>query len=222
MEAKIAIPTYSQIVKYRDDFPSYWRFPVKKVPCGEDFAARFVVERGWTKVLDVGSHTRGFLKDYLTKYGFRGQYVGVDNDPAVEPDYYDLLDIPDQHLRFDAIVMLNTIEHVPSSVFLKWVAKAADLLVAGGGVIILTPNTLYPDIHCDFTHIQFYPLIDLLCVLKAFGFSEIHGFRMWHFIHRESMAKKRFWRAIQELRVPFNRLLGMDLNCMNILVVGIK
>jgi len=205
------------LVQYRDDFPVHWQYPVLRVKDGKTWVAERLKES--KHLLDVGCGRRSFLTEYLLPQGFSGRYVGVDTDPDVHPDYPDVLAIPN-HERFDNVVMLNIVEHVPATTFLSWLEKLQTILISSGCIVIVTPNSLnLPQLFCDFTHSQFYSLPDLCSILKAHSFVDIRGYRMAFSPYHPNPLKRELKRVIRALRAPIARwVLEADLNCVNIAV----
>jgi len=100
------------------------------------------------RVLDVGC-AEGHLAEHVAP----ADYVGVDLDEEILvearsnwPDHtFMSLDALDPGERFDTVVALAVIEHVPDPE--GWLRRYAEQLVPGGSVIITTPHARWEPLH---------------------------------------------------------------------------
>jgi 2-polyprenyl-3-methyl-5-hydroxy-6-metoxy-1,4-benzoquinol methylase len=100
------------------------------------------------RVLDVGS-----AEGHLAASVPADKYVGVDIDDDIlvrarraHPEHVFVgVDELDEAERFDTVVALAVIEHVPDPV--GWLARWSGHLVSGGRVVVTTPYARYEPVH---------------------------------------------------------------------------
>lgn len=138
------------------------------------------------RVLDVG-FGRGFFLYYLKKLG--AQVTGLElDDQAIQyarqylgiPDVsaQDLLDV-DPGARFDAILMMDLIEHVREP--FRYLEKAAALLNPGGIIALFTPNASYAPqqqapvlFRVDLEHMQYFSGATMNHIAGRLGLHIVH------------------------------------------------
>ncbi len=112
----------------------------------KDFVAKFLEDKHFENVLEVGSRDVGpgsIKPTFLTHYD---NYVGLDMIEGAEVDI--VLDaelLLDKYAKdsFDCVVCVETLEHVKNPV--KIVENMRAVLKPGGWMIITTPGTHHPE-----------------------------------------------------------------------------
>jgi hypothetical protein len=171
---------------YRD----FWRR--KKLLAGN--VPRFPISRWWESdelsdieriyfdaikeshsLLDFGAgDLRVFHK--LKKAGYAGDYHTLDIGTEYSYTYGDLSEIK---TRYEAILCLDVIEHMPLREGLALIDKLTELLLPGGTLILQTPNAqcIRNPWAWDMTHLHCYNITDLWAYLKTFAF-DVKGYRI--------------------------------------------
>lgn len=126
------------------------------------------------RVLDIGAGDLR-MKARFQAAGFAGCYETTDQSPEFEYDYRSLEDAPTD--GFDAVVVLEVIEHIPLDAFDDFVDGVLRVLKPNGRLVLSTPNascikTIWAG---DMTHRHPYRSPDLAAYLHLRGVeSEIH------------------------------------------------
>jgi hypothetical protein len=125
-------------------------------------------------LLDIGAGNLR-VKRLFQGAGYRGLYHTLDPGPEFEHDYRDLADVQQ---NYDAIIILDVIEHLPLNDGLGLIDGAIARLNRGGNLIVQTPNArcISNPMGWDMTHRQLYNLPELWAYvtasrLLAFGLS---------------------------------------------------
>ena len=166
------------------------------------------------RLLDFGAGDLR-LKRKMLDAGFAGRYETLDLSPEFPHEYRDLSQVAG---RFEAVLCLEVIEHLPLSAFEDVVGRLCELLEPGGVLVLSTPNPLcvVPMWARDSGHIQQYPLADLVAYFLSRDFT-VDPFRVRLVPARPSPA--------QRVRLFTQRvlcyLLGVDY-ADGLLVVGTK
>jgi 2-polyprenyl-3-methyl-5-hydroxy-6-metoxy-1,4-benzoquinol methylase len=149
------------------------------------------------RLLDVGAGP-GFLVSAATKRGWDA--VGLDlnewasqharEELGVEVRVGDLSDRPFGDERFDAVTMMDVVEHVPDPDEL--LARAAELVRPGGAIALLTPDAgspvsrvlgrRWPEVRRPGEHMVLFSVPGLTTVLARHGFVASG----WHSIGKEA------------------------------------
>lgn len=101
-----------------------------------------------TALLDVGSNTGLFLRAAMPHFGrVAGVEIGTSMRELVKRDlgvevFRDYEAMPGEH-QFSCIHMSHVIEHIPNPT--AWLAKARELLIPGGLLVLAVPNILSLD-----------------------------------------------------------------------------
>ena len=148
----------------------------KPITTPKNFIALILKEK--QRVLDIGAGDKRLLK-YLANNGFKGEYKSCDTDKTMTQDFYSIEDVTG---NYDAITMIEILEHVPLTEAIPFIEKAINKLQLGGQLIITVPN-----VNCigameqmDITHIQHYPVNDLCAVLRMLGLkNEFEYYRVY-------------------------------------------
>src|SRR5262245_55212978 len=121
------------------------------------------------RLLDYGAGD-GRLKRKILDAGFAGRYETLDPSEEFPHDYRKLSQVEG---RFDAVLCLEVVEHLPLSAFEDVVGGLCDRLEPGGVFVLSTPNPLcvVPMWARDSGHIQQYPLGDLISYFLSREFS---------------------------------------------------
>ena len=148
--------------------------------------------------------------------GFKGRYDTLDIGKEFDYTYHDLSEVND---RYEAILCLDVIEHLPLPQGLDLLEKLKNLLVPGGILIVQTPNArcIRHPLSTDMTHCQVYNPGDLWSFLTCLGM-KVEGFRV--VFGRRSWLP---WRLLFDLATCF--LIVKVLNCDfadNLLVIGVN
>jgi SAM-dependent methyltransferase len=167
-------------------------------PCGP--AARLLVHHLSLArtVLDVGAGNR-YWKDVLERLGLTAAYQSADVDATHDHDFSDFLQVDS---CFDAILMLELIEHLPLRAGLQFLSHAIDHLNPGGVLVLGTPNPAHAHRvwSSDFTHVRPWPAADLWAVLVVGGLSDVQ-------VYRQVLTRR--WRF---LTMPLQHLLARILD----------
>lgn len=151
-------------------------------------------------ILDVGAGNR-YWKDVLMRLGINVKYQSADIESSHDHTFSDFFAVASP---FDAILMLELIEHLPAEKGLRFLGHAAELLSPGGVLVVGTPNPAHAHWawSADFTHIRPWPARDIWAILLAAGLEHVEVYRQM------LMNKKR--RLMWPLQSGLSRLLGLD------------
>jgi SAM-dependent methyltransferase len=172
-------------------------------------------------VLEIGSGTGATLRALSLALPHAERLVGCEPSYAARSSgrlafYRGTIDTVPPESRFDLIVAINVLEHVPHPV--KLLSKARDRLRAGGEIVIVCPDAQTPNLELMFLdHLYSYTRtglaqlaqrIDLAIVAEHFAPSGIGDFRMYRLTNRlpacaERPAAKR--SALYEARQAYLR-----------------
>lgn len=125
--------------------------------------------RNTHRILDFGAGDLRLKKKFV-EGGYRGRYETLEADHDIASDYRDIGEVSG---RFGAILCLEVIEHLPLESFQDLMGKFAEILEPGGILVVSTPNPLciVPMWFRDASHIQQYPLHDLIAYFLSTGFT---------------------------------------------------
>lgn len=168
--------------------------------------------RNAQSLLDIGAGNLA-MRDALRRDGYRGDYATLDVGEEFQHDYASLDEV---RSSFDAVLLMDVLEHVPLAIGLDMLERAARLLNPKGVLILQTPNgrCVRSPFTSDMTHVQSYNLPDLWAHVSAMGL-EARGYRV-AFSGRGDWASRA--RALPA-RWVITRLLGLDY-ADNILLVA--
>lgn len=155
---------------------------------------------GVETILDVGAGDR-LWESVFERLGIGARYLTSDIDLLHPHDYSDFLGIED---TFDAIVMLELLEHLPLETGLAFLQHAVNILNPGGVLVIGTPNAHHPH-HVwsvDLTHVRPWPAHDLWALCVIAGLEGIEVYRQ--------MLTSRKRRPLIPLQIGLARLLELD------------
>jgi len=152
------------------------------------------------KVLDIGGGDR-FVGEICNGFNNGIEYKSIDIDNSRFHDYYSFDDIKE---RFNAVFLLDVLEHVSLADGKLLMEKSYQLLDPDGKIIVTVPNNLHPTcFHTDCTHITSYIYHDLGGLLMSCGFKDIQIFRI--------SAKKKFKHKLLALILrPILKFLDID------------
>lgn len=172
-------------------FEGYWRhkefkeraarLPRPVLACFQTEGLDEIERLYWSKcqlcprILDIGAGDNR-LKRKFPAQGYQGCYDTFDISNEFEHDYYSLDGVRGP---YDAILLLEVIEHMNLSDFYALMERVEGLLTPEGLLIISTPNPacIYPMWAGDMTHVQQYPLNDLLAFFLMRGY-ECEAYRV--------------------------------------------
>jgi len=117
-------------------FGPYWKVPLHSSIL--DFVVSEIPPNA--RVLDVGAGPRGFGEKVTARHGSI-TYRSMDTDTSTFQDYHCLSEIEE---KFDVVMLMEVIEHLPREAAWDLLLSLADLLAPGGKLIVSTPNTLNP------------------------------------------------------------------------------
>jgi SAM-dependent methyltransferase len=200
---------YWEFVQYKDaEFPGagYYEVPAdwrERLPRKRSRPAELLrtnLEHAST-ILDVGAGNRSY-KDVLASIGIKGSYKSVDTDAMFPHDYTDFMQVRD---RFDAILMLELLEHLPLDVGLEFIEHARELLNPGGILVVSTPNPHHPNHvwRIELTHVRPWPAPDLFAALRLSGFKNVEVYRQYIMFS----PRRKFILPIEKL---LYRILELD------------
>jgi SAM-dependent methyltransferase len=151
-------------------------------------------------VLDVGAGDR-LWESVLRRMEIGGAYLSADVERRHEHDFEDFLQVEES---FDAILMLELLEHLPLELGLRFLDHAVSLLNPGGALVIGTPNAHHAHQvwSADLTHIRPWPAHDLWALCSIAGLQRIA-------IYRQLLVTPRR-RIVVPLQLVLSRLLGID------------
>jgi len=157
--------------KVKGEIPSIWKVPI----ISDDREVIIEIIKNNDKVLEVGAHKRSLEKEFKD-YGCQVTYKSMDIDRSLFHDYYSLDEIKE---KFDVIICLEVIEHMPAEAGVEMLTKIHKLLKPDGKFIISTPNIYHPVIFReDPTHITPWGYSDLIGSLISLGFKETKIYRI--------------------------------------------
>ena len=152
------------------------------------------------KVLDIGAAGR-FMQDVCIQAGKGIDYRSMDVDTTGFHDYYSLEAVQE---TFDAIFLLDVIEHVSLCEGRALLRRCKELLNPGGSIILTLPNNNHPTAFAsDCTHVTSYRYHEVGGALLAAGFDGLRIFR----ISAKGRLKHRF---LAFLLTPVLKFLDMD------------
>ena len=197
---------YWHVVEHRVSFPGAplikirpdWREQLR--PSGPA-AKLFIRQLSSAKtILDVGAGNR-YWKDVLERLGINGSYQSVDVESEHAHDFDDFLAIESS---FDAILMLELLEHLPVQTGLRFLDRAVNLLHPGGVLVLGTPNAAHA--HWvwsgDFTHVRPWPARDLWAILLIAGLEDVE-------VYRQMLTNRRRHLTLP-LQMALSKLLELD------------
>jgi len=151
-------------------------------------------------ILDVGAGAR-IWESVLASLAPAASYASADIDRLHRHDFGDFLAVEE---RFDAILMLELLEHLPLELGLQFIGHAIRLLNAPGVLVIGTPNPAHAH-HIwsvDVTHVRPWPAHDLWSVCQVAGLTGVEVYRQMVTTRRRQLAAP--------IQVSLSRLLGLD------------
>lgn len=156
------------------------------------------------RILDFGAGDNRIKTKFLQQ-GYRGEFRTFDVSLEFPHDYRSVEEIGG---RFDCIFLLEVIEHLPLPAFYETIDLLVPLLAAEGTLVVSTPNPacIYPMWAGDMTHIQQYPLSDLLAIFMRRGFA-CESYRV--VMTKERVPLTGRFRLFLK-KVVTTRILGVD------------
>jgi hypothetical protein len=135
----------------------------------------FDAVRGASSLLDVGAGDLRVMRKFQAA-GFRGEYHTQDIGAEERYTYRDLSEVA---RSYDAVLCLDTLEHLPLADGVAMLERMTGLLSPRGTLVLQTPNAAYiPDPRSwDMTHVHTYNLPDLWAYFVCEGM-EVEGFRV--------------------------------------------
>jgi Methyltransferase domain len=160
--------------------------------------------RSSRSILEIGAGDNR-VKRKFAKYGYNGSYATFDLSREFKHDYYSLADVSG---TYDSILLLDVIEHMPLGEFYSLMERVADLLAKTGVVVVSTPNPACINSMWggDMTHVQQYPLNDLIAFFMLRNFT-CEGYRVVYTKARLSLVER--FRFLLKRIVAAN-ILGAD------------
>jgi len=163
-------------------------------------------------ILDFGAGDKK-IKDKLNDLHFQGSYFSLDFGNEHDYDFKNLVEID---RKFETILMLDVIEHMPLEEGLSLSLQLLDKLDDCGELIIQTPNAKCVRNHLgsDMTHLQLYNVKDLYAYFKALNY--IVEAKRIVFKKRNFCLINSFYNLLSKILIT--RILGLDF-ADNILLV---
>lgn len=155
----------------KGELAPFWELPI----ISEDWEIIRQVIKDGDRVLEIGAHDRSLEKKFKA-YDRLIVYESMDIDRSFPHNYYSLNKI---RKKFDAVIYLEVIEHMPAEIGMKMLIKIYKLLKPGGKFIISTPNIYHPVVFReDPTHITPWGYGDLVGILASLGYKEAKIYRI--------------------------------------------
>lgn len=162
---------YDLRLKIRKRYPSVWRIPLARR--ATDIIACHVADG--QSCLDIGGSARFWQGMRRRLPNLTAKTLNV--DPEAECDYRSLADVQGS---FDAVTMLEVIEHMPLEDGIAVLEQARSKLKPNGKVIVTTPNLSHPHRFWDATHITAYRYDELGAALLGTGFELVGLWRLYN------------------------------------------
>jgi SAM-dependent methyltransferase len=197
---------YWQVIERRASFPGAplikiqpdWR--EQRPPSGP--AAKLFIRHlsSAETILDVGAGDR-YWRDVLERLEINASYQSVDVESEHAHDFDNFFAIES---CFDAILMLELIEHLPLETALRFLSHAVSLLHPEGVLVLGTPNPAHAHRvwSADFTHIRPWPARDLWAILLVAGLQDVE-------VYRQMLTNPRR-RLTMPLQRALSKLLELD------------
>jgi predicted SAM-dependent methyltransferase len=152
------------------------------------------------RILDVGAGDR-YWGDVLRRMGIAAEYESADVETRYQHEHSDFLAVDE---RYDAIMMLELLEHVTLETGLAFIDHATKLLNPGGVLVISTPNAHHAHQvwSADFTHVRPWPSHDLWAICTLLGYEDVNVYRQW------LTGPRR--RLVKPLQFALANVLGID------------
>jgi hypothetical protein len=180
----------------------------------ESEQAYFEALKDCRSVLDFGAGDLRVMHK-LQKAGYRGEYHTLDIGGEYSYTYKDLDQVG---RKYEAILCLDVIEHIPLNGGLELLNRLTELLEPGGVLVVQTPNARFIQfpLASDMTHVQCYNASDLWAYLSCSDMA-VKPYRV-SFGQSPGAVRKvaELWR-----RFVITRWLGCDF-AENILLIGKK
>jgi SAM-dependent methyltransferase len=128
-------------------------------------------------------------------------YKSADVDTRHSHDFADFLTVDEP---FDAILMLELLEHLSLAEGLRFVSHAIELLTPGGVLAVSTPNPRHAHQvwSADFTHVRPWPAHDLWALCETAGLEGIE-------VYRQYLITRKRWATLP-LQLALSKLLQLD------------
>lgn len=155
------------------------------------------------RVLEIGAGARD-MEANLCDVRREIMYESCDIDPRTRHDYHDLAEVAGP---YDVIFALEVIEHLSLDEITVWLARLNALLVAGGQLILSTPNTYYPPAYLrDATHRTPLCYDELAALVELAGFDVERIVRIYHDpVHRKLLRRYLLGWLFRAIGIDFAR-----------------
>jgi SAM-dependent methyltransferase len=194
---------YWEFIRKRNEFGSIKRPVLRWYPSSDLNQFQYKVfdfVKDSESLLDFGAGDLT-LKNKFTKAGYKGQYFTCDVSTDFKYDFSSLEEIISKKKKFDAVLVLEVIEHLSLSEFEKFLPALISLLKPGGKLVISTPNphSINSVWSTDLTHVKSYPHPDLWALFTLKGF-ECRPYRViW--------TRKKWMGPVEKLKFEVSRVL---------------
>jgi SAM-dependent methyltransferase len=155
---------------------------------------------GVDSLLDVGAGDR-YWETVLRRMHINLHYRSVDPDRRHPHEFSDFLKVTE---TFDAILMLELLEHLRLDVGLAFLKHGVKCLNPGGVLVIGTPNPRHAHQvwSADVTHIRPWPAHDLWSICQVVGLKDVE-------IYRQMLVTPKR-RLVAPMQLALSRLLDLD------------
>jgi hypothetical protein len=141
-------------------------------------------------ILDIGAGDKR-LKTVLEVF-FQStleNYFSLDIDKKYPHDYYDLKDVD---RKFDAVFLMEFLEHLPFEAGIDILETCYKSLNEGGWIFLSTPNVEHINQlwRSDVTHVQQWPARDLYSIMRLLGFHSIEGYNIYINSGKQNIKRK--------------------------------
>lgn len=160
--------------------------------------------RTGSSILDIGAGDNRIKRKFFDQ-GYAGTYKTCDLSTEFHHDFHSIEEITG---AYDRILLLEVIEHLSLEQFYGAVKRVEGLLTKNGTIIVSTPNPacINPMWAGDMTHVQQYPLNDLLAFFMLRGFT-CEGYRVVY--TRERLSLPEQFRLLLK-KVLVTKIIGVD------------
>ncbi|MBI4403378.1 MAG: class I SAM-dependent methyltransferase [Deltaproteobacteria bacterium] len=196
-------------MKTRADFGKIPRPVVRWYP-SEQFcdieAIYYSFVKSASQLLDFGAGDLSLKKKFLDA-GFQGNYFTCDVSRNYRYDFQSIDEVVNSGRIFDAVIVLEVIEHMTLDAFERFFPKLLSVIAPGGRLILSTSNAMHINGTWagDITHVKTYPQADLWALLTLKGFNCVPYRIVWLPKHLNPLKYAKY-----QINRILTHLLGVD------------